>query len=418
MIMMKPVLFSIQLRALLLIIKFLFIFILSKISTIENIGEYALIVSIITILVFVLGGETHSYSCRKIPILRGKKNQNLIFTNHVGFVALTGTFIITISIIYFTFSNNNYWKTRFLIMSLIIFFELISQELGRHLIVKKKPISSNLLQLIKGGIWMIPAMLQLFYSSEKSYHIYIILCYWLSATIVAVFLGWFSLKEHLKITNSLGKNQILIMLKYSKYYWYIAVLAQLQIHLDRFLISYFQGNEILGIYSLFQNFSNVIQTFVQTGIISISLPYLIENYKRNNYKNKFLIHRMYKNTLLTSGFLAITIFIFSKKLLFLIGKPELSNNIDLLYLNIVSSIVMTLSLIPHIALYSFNEDIYLLKTSIFTTLVYACLAAIIIINYSIYYYLYFSIFFYFSLFYLKSNKVKNILKKDQRHEYK
>ena len=407
--MMKS-LFSISIRTLLILLKFIFIILLSKLSNVENVGVYALLASSLTLLVFFSGAELHSSACRNIVIESSKVNRQIIFTTHSIFVFFTLFASLAIYIILSNLGLLSDWPWLTYSFIMLCFFELYSQEIGRYLLMMKMPIASNTLQLIKGGGWVLPA-LYIISTEDESEHIRIVLHFWLSASAFSVLIGLVLLKPKLFFSKNVDFSWLKKALVEARVYWYIAILAQVQMYADRFMLNYFRGAQEVGILSMFQNFTNVVQTFVQVGVIGIFLPKLIEEYHKNNHEGlKKTIFTICKHTLLLIATISLLLIIFIDLVLLLINKEVYFQFIRVFYLQLVSSIFLTLSLIPHIVLYSMRKDNSLFKIAIKSLPFYLVLLAFLTSEFGIYGVVYSTILYNFILLSVKSKITLILLK--------
>ncbi|TVL51518.1 hypothetical protein AYJ00_07215 [Shewanella algae] len=355
---------NIAVRVALILLKFAFLVLLSRDSSVDNVGQYALILSTVTILVFVLGGEFHSIACRAVVTEKRLEERYFIFTNHMLFLLVSFLFFL---LVYFLLGVERLVGSYFFLgggVLLILFFELISQDLGRYLLMVEKPLQSNVLQLVRGGLWLVPAYL-LILKNPVDEHIHIIINSWIIGGVASVLIGFFLLRNDLKLRFYYNKVWIWETLKLARGFWLIAMITQLQTYSDRYVLQYFYSEVEVGVLALFQSFTNIIQTFVQVGVITIFLPRLIKVFSDNNtveFKN--LIGSMYKNTLFIIVFMAISLLFFINPVLILIGKQAFIESKDVFYIQLLSTIAFTLATVPHMILYSMKRDMLLLFVSL------------------------------------------------------
>ena len=348
--------FSIMIRAVLILIKFGFLILFTKYTTVENVGVYALLVSFLTLSVFAFGAELHASACRGVVIEKKISRRNVIFSTHSFFVFVVFALVAVIYLLfsYFGYLSGWYWMSFTFV--LLCFLELYSQEIGRYLLMMEKPIASNIVQLIKGGAWSLPA-LYLISTKPIDEHIDIILNCWYIATFLSVLVGLYCLKDKVFFIKKIDFSWLCKALRESRLYWFIAILGQWQMYADRFVLNYFSGPADVGILSVFQNFTNVIQTFIQVGVIGILLPKLISKYHDRQYSEfKSYVKKMLSQTLFITLILSVLLVLFIKIVLEVIDKEIYLQSLDIFYLQLISSIFLILSLIPHIVLYSMRAD--------------------------------------------------------------
>ena len=376
--------FSISLRAALILLKFLFIVLYTKFSSVENVGVYALLVSSLTIVVFIFGAELHSSACRDVVIEKEPSKKNMIFSTHSFFACVS---FISLVLIYFVLSyvgylNHFYWLG--LPVVFLCFLELYSQEVGRYLLMTGQPIASNVIQLIKGGLWVIP-VLYLMSKSPEDQHLNFVINGWLIAVLIATLIGLVCLRKELKFTANIDLAWLFSALKRARVYWVVAILAQFQMYSDRFILNYFSGAYEVGVLSVFQNFTNVIQTFVQVGVIGIFLPKLISAYHEKELSSYIQsIKSLMTQSAIIIIAIALALLLSIKTVLALIDKQVYFELLDVFYLQIISSVLLTLSLLPHIVLYSMKADNVLFKIALLSLPFYLISLALLVNLYGIY----------------------------------
>jgi len=375
---------SILLRAILILLKFLFIIFFTKSSSIENLGIYALLVSSITIIVFIFGAELHSSACRDVVTENTSDKKSMIFSTHSFFTCISFVILAFIYFIanYFGYLKPFYWLGLPIIF--LCFFELYSQEVSRYLLMSEKTIASNVMQLIKGGLWVIPILFLISKSPEEE-HLNLVINGWLISALVATLIGLFCLRKALWFSSNIDMTWLFSALKRARVYWFVAILAQLQMYSDRFVLNYFTGAYEVGVLSVFQNFTNVIQTFVQVGVIGIFLPKLISTYHTRNLSAYIQsIKKLVAQSAIIIIVISLTLLLCIREVLALIDKQIYFQLLDVFYLQIISTILLTLSLIPHIVLYSIKADNTLFKIAIITLPFYLISLAALVKLYGIY----------------------------------
>jgi len=377
-------LFSIGLRAGLILLKFVFIILFTKLSTVENVGVYALLVSTLTIIVFIFGAELHSSACRDVVIEKTLDKKNMIFSTHSFFVFVSCAILVFIYFItnYLEYLKPFYWLG--LPVVFLCFFESYSQELSRYLLMSEKPVASNVVQLVKGGLWVAP-VLYLISNSPEEEHLYLVINGWLLSTLLATCIGLLYLRKVFNFTLNVDVTWLFSALKRARVYWYVAILSQFQMYSDRFVLNYFSGAYEVGVLSVFQNFTNVIQTFVQVGVIAIFLPKLISTYHLRDLANYTkVIKKLITQSVLIIAAITLALLVCIKEVLILIDKQVYFEMIDVFYLQVLSSVLLTLSLLPHILLYSIKADDTLFKIAIISLPFYLVSLVVLVYLYGVY----------------------------------
>ena len=221
--------------------------------------------------------------------------------------------------------------------------------------------------------------------SPEDQHLNFVINGWLIAVLIATLIGLVCLRKELKFTANIDLAWLFSALKRARVYWFVAILAQFQMYSDRFILNYFSGAYEVGVLSVFQNFTNVIQTFVQVGVIGIFLPKLISAYHEKELSSYIQsIKSLMTQSAIIIIAIALALLLSIKTVLALIDKQVYFELLDVFYLQIISSVLLTLSLLPHIVLYSMKADNVLFKIALLSLPFYLISLALLVNLYGIY----------------------------------
>lgn len=149
---------SFVLTALLLGGKFLFVVALAKWTSPATVGVYALIMTIATLLVCLIGLELHSYTTREIVSCDDRGEQAYHLQSHFRIVLLMYGLSLPFAFSIFVWTGIG-GHFSFALFALVLLGEALCQELGRYLIILSKLIASRFLQLLRSAMWMPAAVL-------------------------------------------------------------------------------------------------------------------------------------------------------------------------------------------------------------------------------------------------------------------
>lgn len=346
--------FSIGLRVFLLGGKLLFMLALARYSSPSTVGVFALVVTISTILVYVVGAEVHTYTTREIVGLDSSQEQAWHVQNHLRFV-LTG------ALLSLPFAWLTLWGLHidlhfsFFAFSLVLIGEVVCQELGRYLLALSQPIASSILQFVRGAAW-IPFAVWGLYSTAYSAIDVSLYCWAVGCAGAAIFGIWRM------------RQMFISRLKYSwawqrealgnaRFYFVVAVFAQVQNYADRFVVQYYLGEYSVGLLAFYQGIANTIMGFVQTGVIGILLPKLIHAVKRNEHMEERAIKlRMLKLAMGIALVMAVILWAGMAPVLSLIGRNEYNSVLHLLTWLLLGNILLVWAQISHLHLYAHRRD--------------------------------------------------------------
>lgn len=349
--------------------RFLLITILGWLGYYGTIGNYSIFMAIITVGVYLAGYELHT-QCTK-DIVRADEDVNQTISKHISSVS-TLSLIISPAISYILYI---YFKSVALVVFGALFFiaECYCQELIRYLIATKKQMESNVALFIRTSCWIPFALACVFHNENASLHI--LLIFNMFGSLGCILYAKFKLRLPLELILPKGTHYFGENLKTGSQYTSSALLAQSQNFLDRFVIHYFSGSELLGGYVLLQSITYVIQSMTLGVVTSNYTPLLIENLlSENRYKE---IVRCYEKSCIYMALIAsipiiIYVFIFnpSKEL-----GPE---NVQIFILLLVASCFSSFGFSQYSQLYVKGEDKLLLITNAAAFIVYFVLLILFI----------------------------------------
>ncbi len=356
---------SIGLRALLLLAKFAFVVVLAKYTDTATVGIYALLVTIVTIAIYVIGLELHTFTAREIVAdpSEGSSHGGVHIQSHLQ--TLTGVFVIALPVVWGVIL----WlglmgKFSFLLLSVIILLEIFGQELGRYLLVLSRPVASNVLQFIRGAAWM-PVPVALLLAGRAGHVIDTILTSWLVGALLACLFGFWRIRSFLSPFRAWKLSWLNQAFFSARHYFAVALLTQVQYYSDRFVVQRVMGEAAVGVLSFYQSFASTMVAFVQTGVISVMLPRLLLAAKRDDRAEESRVRRVIFAWAMTlaigiSAGLAIGMPI----LLHLMNKPGYASSLPIFYVLLLGNVVLIAGLVMHLSLYARHRDAQLMRVSL------------------------------------------------------
>lgn len=357
-------LISIGLRALLLFGKFAFIVVLAKYTDTSTVGIYALLVTIVSITIYMSGLELHTFTGRELASEGGGRRGGVHIQNHLTTVVVA--YVITLPIVWvFTVWLDIDGKFAFPLLSAIILFEIFGQELGRYLLMLSRPIASNVLQFLRGAAWM-PIPITLFLVQDSTGAIEKVLWSWLAGSVTACMFGFWSIRGFLVPLHRFSLDWLAEAFRSSRHYFAVALLTQVQYYSDRFVVQYFMGEQHVGVLSFYQSFANTMIAFVQTGVVSIMLPRLVLAAHRDDLAAERSTRR---SMFLWGGALAagisVSLGIGMPFLLEQMNKAAYFPALPVFYILLLGNLVLVGGTVVHLSLYARRRDAELMRIALF-----------------------------------------------------
>lgn len=358
---------SIGLRVLLLAGKFLFMVFLARMTTPATVGVYALFVTTITISIFVVGGELHTYTTREVVKSDDTSEQGRHFQNHLRFVALTTACSLPFLWIALSWLKIGS-QISFPLLAVILYGEVFCQELGRYLMILSRPIASNFLQVIRNAAWMPFAVVLMHHSAANPIHA--IQISWAVGCWAAAAYGLWSLRALMLERRIFTWNWLKIASSSARHYYIVVIVTQLQSYADRFIIQYQLGEKQVGMLAFYQSFANIVQGFVQTGVIMILLPQLLLAVHEENSRD---VVKTYKRMMIIGIGMAVAIavmmWVVMMPILEFVGKSAYLRIFNIFIWLLVGNIFLVAAQVSHLHLYAMHEDKLLMHVSLATLLI-------------------------------------------------
>ena len=385
--------------------KFIIITLMSKYFDVDVFGNYGLITSIITILIFVLGFDFYNFSIR--DILNTKDEQEIVNKVVVTFILYGLAYLFFILIGSLIFSNISYIKPYLFLVVFLVITEHLSQEIYRLLIGFKKVLLANILLFFRTVSWS--AIIIYYYYNNNLITIDKIFRLWLLAnSLTIIYVLFLSIsKSYSKIVKvSLRLSWVKKGLRICSVFFLATISLKSMEYANRFIVDYFLGEEIAGIFLFYSNISILITVYINTIVISFELPELIklagspEIHKLlAKFKKSLLVH-----TIISSLF----IFLIIKPLLMWQNKVEFEKHLPLIYFLIIGVGLMNYSLMYHFKLYIYHKDKALLKSMIVSAILSLLLTIVFTSFYGIYGTANAFVVSCIILFYMRYNEAKKI----------
>lgn len=353
---MKESFLNILFRGLTLGSKFLLILFLGKYSIDEvNLGLYGIFSTTVVLLIYVIGFDFYVFNTREI--LENKKSQADKVISQLFFHFVTYIFIIPISIIFvfqFEFIPIEYlW-----IFILLIFSEHLGQECYRLFVTLQKSVIGNLLLFVRAGLWIWYILFDYFVLDNKiDLQWYFVV--WAVFSWSSFIISFFILKYQLSISTigfgMVNWKWIKLGIKNSLIFFIGSLSFQVIQFSDRYMIDYFYGKKLVGVYTAYAQFANSIEVFTFSAVTMLAFPKLIKASEDQSLysktKAKFL-----KDLLVITFVLVVFVILITPSIFEFLGKNLLLVEISSFYVLILAVIALIVSNVFHYDLYVKRKD--------------------------------------------------------------
>ena len=342
--------------------KFSVVFLLTKNISLEFQGEYTLINTNIALLIIFLGLDFYIYSNR--VIVKQVDKLVFIFKNSLVFYGIMYLFFVPV-LIYMTHSGLVPKNLAVLFFFLTI-TEHLSQELFRIYIAIEKATLANILFFLRTGTWSWAISIYLIFIENSNVTLFNILMVWLVFSFISVIIGLFFI-PNIKSFNKekIDKKIIYEGAKVALLMFVSTIFLKVTEYSDRYFINYFLGKKELGVYAFYYQISNIINVIIFTLYISYAYPRILKIV----YNSDLIGLNKEKKKLTNSTLIIILIALFLSLIILpyildLIGKSELTNKINVVYILIFASLFFNMSFSSHFVLIAEEKEKLILKASV------------------------------------------------------
>lgn len=348
-------LINIALRGTTLASKFLLIFFLAKFLEPKELGLYGLLVATISYAIYLLGFDFYTYTTREV--LKRERSEWGGLIKDQGALSLV-LYIIILPLLCFIFIQGYLpWPVAGWFFLLLV-MEHLSQELGRLFVAISQQMLASFILFLRSGIWAV-AVTALMYFREDTRQLNIVLGGWALGSLAALLLGIYRLKQ-----LGLGGWSKKVDTQWLAQGLKIAIpllLATLAVRglftLDRYWLADLVNLEVLGAYVLFMGISNALMSFLDAGVFAFIYPALISAH--HNKDAQAFRHKLrslaWQTIVLSVAFSLIALAVIDPLLLWL-DKPLYLDNKSLFPWTLLITLLYSLSMIPHYALYAQRQD--------------------------------------------------------------
>lgn len=359
---------SMVLRALLLAGKFLFMVALAKWTTPATVGVYALVLTVATVLVYLIGVELHSYTTREVVACEDRGEQACHLQSHFRIVLLMYALSLPIAYGIFVWTGiAGYFS--FALFALFLLGEAYCHEIGRYLIILSKPVASSFLQFLRSAAWMPAAVFLIARPLDaEALPVNTILACSLIGIAAALTFGLWHVRALLWPPQPFSADWGRRAFGSARHYFAVALLTQVQSYADRFIVQFNLGEAQVGFLSFYQSFANTVMAFVQTGVVAILLPRLLYAVRHSDAAEAAVVRRrMWQGSVGLALMISLGLGIVMPLLLEQLHRPEYTPFLPIFYGLLLGNLLMVAGLVPHFQLYAERRDALLMRISVITT---------------------------------------------------
>ncbi len=362
--MIKTSLFNLLLRGSTLVSRFVLLMFLARYLTPEDLGIWGLMNVTIVMSLYFLGLDFYVFNTREL-LANDDKQRVVLIRDQFVFHGLMYMIVLPILLGVFVFQFIAWKYIGWFYLILVL--EHLSQEASRLLTTLFRPVQANLVLFFRSGAW-IYAVVATAYLKEDLRGLQTIWTGWAIGVTISIvvaiyilrFLPWSEIKNR-PVNWEWIKTGTAIALPFL-----MATMSMVGIQcIDRYFIQYFWGEAEVGFYTFYANIANVIFVFIFTGINMILYPKIIEAFQKGLFDTyRALMRKMSIGVVGGIVILSVLAALLINPLLLILDRQEYTQYSHIFYILLVSVAFLTVSYIPHYALFVRKKDKAIVGSSI------------------------------------------------------
>ncbi len=366
-------LFLMGIRGVTLVSKFILTLFIAKYMGFADLGVYGLIIAATFIVRSFLGlGVMYTKSRTAITQSMSEIAETLhYYTRHISLSYLV---LLPFVAAYGIYDGS---VLSWIAVVAIIFFEHINNDLYNLLLNLSRPIVANILHFVRSALWVF-IFIGVAYIFPEFRKMEYLLLFWILCSTVSV-AGFLFLRRQWKwkkeVSSPSLKRWVLDEFKVSKTPYKNMILESVSTYLNVYLITFFLGIELTGIYVYFMQATTAILNLLRTGIIQMARPKLTKAYVEGSSNFFDIYHKYKKDTFIMSliiGLIAVPALY--AMTLYVVDKPLALEWFALFIGLLVSMVVMLITEVNDLIFYARKED----KVILYNNLI--VLAVIVVLN--------------------------------------
>jgi O-antigen/teichoic acid export membrane protein len=253
------------------------------------------------------------------------------------------------------------------IVLVIVFIEHVNGDLFILLNHLLRPLLANVLAFFRTAAWICVYMVFAFlFPSLRSLHV--LLLFWIGGGFLAI-AGFAALAWDWPWLSSASegghREWFLHHFKASRTLYVNDIVNTVAQYIDRYLVSLFMGLEFTGVYVLFWSIGNALSNLVDTGIVQVSGPKLINAHARQDRSYWIIFRRLLVHTMTISIVLAIATGILVKIAIPYLDRPLVADWMLVLWLVLLGFVLRVAYEVQGTVFYSHYKDSFTLFSGLF-----------------------------------------------------
>ena len=340
-----------------LVIRLVFLLGLLHYSTPSVVGKFGLLTSIEAVSIYFSGMEFHTFAARRYMKAATPRRLRILMRAHMFLVAITAPATAVIGAFATIALKMELSASLILIFAVALLMGAILQEMGRYLILNKRPVSSIVLSVLRTAAWQPAALLLILLGKEP---MLAIVGSWASMAFAAATWSLWTMRHELRARSRFRLSYIRSGLWKARTYYGISALSTLQGNLERFVLQLFLGPASVGVFSYFQTLANTMPSLIQAAILNLSLPHLLAKFSQRAPDRWAYQRQVAKQSALASLAVGAIICALAVPLTTVVSKHDYQSGLWMLPILLLAQVLLVWTQASHLALYAAHRDAVLL----------------------------------------------------------
>ena len=290
-------------RGVSLIAKFGFTLFIAKYLGFRELGIYGLIVAVSVMGPSIFGfGIMQKLSRDAITHSRDKTALGLGRYAKLTILTYSILFIITI----FVAAHEGQ-----IMLAILVFFVVFLEHINNDLYVLQlnlsQPFVANFLHFIRSALWMFIYMASIWISPELI-SLESILTAWIFGSLLSLAIFLWTVRNYpwkRELVDYSIWPWVRIEFVKSKHLYLTGLVTTASHYVNHFIIVFFLGLELTGVYIFFMQVLSAMSNLVQTGVMQFARPKMVRAFIEQKPEHKMIFIRCMKDTFLTAAAMAI-----------------------------------------------------------------------------------------------------------------
>ena len=338
-------------------------------------GVFGLLVAIDMVVVYLCGLEFHTFTTRRYARRPSPTMLRLCAKSHYQLLMICAPLAVVVAITVTLVLRLNLSATELTLLGTIVATGMLSNEVGRFMVLTDKPLHSVTMTFIRTAGWQ-PLVLAFLGTNEE---LTALLALWALGSLLSMSWSLWIMRGALGSTVRLRLRYLLRGLALSRTYYLIASASVLQSNLDRFVLQMMLGPTAVGIFTFFQTLANTLPALVQAAVLNVWLPQILSAFGHQTPKRMELLSRVGRRSWAIGIILSVAIGFTAFPLVWITSRADYLGWLWILPLLLAAQILIAGSQPLHLAIYAAHKDLALMWLSL-GILVFGIVISIILVT--------------------------------------